>query len=174
MYQIEPKLQESNYQGAFVQLLSRFRRRALVVLFTEMSESAVNESIAPALALLAKRHLVVVASVGDPDVASWARSMPTEGNKAYRKAAAVVARGKRRRTVALLRSRGVTVVDAVPGAWPPVSPTHTSTRRQWEVSRTGLYSWAGGTGQDLRPTPLATVVLGAQALAVVLGGPSSA
>jgi uncharacterized protein (DUF58 family) len=115
MYQLEPKLQESDYQGAFVQLLSRFRRRSLVVLFTELSESAVNEEIAPALALLARRHLVVVASVSDPDVTSWARALPEEGNKAYRKAAAMVSMGRRRRTAALLRARGITVVDAVPG-----------------------------------------------------------
>jgi len=52
--------------------------------------------------------------VTDPDVASWARSVPTESNKAFRKAAAVKALDDRRRTVFGLRSQGATVIDATP------------------------------------------------------------
>jgi uncharacterized protein (DUF58 family) len=115
MYELEPELTESDYRGAFVHTLSRFRRRSLVVLFTDLTESAVKEVLMPALPLLARDHLVLVASVSDPDVEQWARAVPTEANKAYRKAAAINALEDRRRTVALLRARGATVVDAPPG-----------------------------------------------------------
>ena len=68
---------------------------------------------------MARDHLVVVASVRDPEVVRWARSSPTEGGTAYRKAAAVAGLDERRRTVARLRGLGATVVDAPPGRLAP-------------------------------------------------------
>ena len=53
--------------------LARFRRRAMLVLFTDLVEQAVGETLLPALPLIARNHLVVVAAVQDPDVVRWAR-----------------------------------------------------------------------------------------------------
>jgi uncharacterized protein (DUF58 family) len=119
MYSLEPELVESDYRGAFAQTLARFRRRALLVVFTELAEEAMAESLLPALPLVARDHLVVVASVRDPDIVRWARSSPTEAGTAYRKAAAVAGLDERRRTVARLRGLGATVVDAPPGRLAP-------------------------------------------------------
>jgi uncharacterized protein (DUF58 family) len=119
MYSLEPALVESDYRGAFAETLGRFRRRAMLVIFTELAEEAVTETLLPALPLVARDHLVVVASVTDPQVSTWARSVPTEARSAYRKAAAVTALANRRRTVARLRALGATVVDAEPGKIAP-------------------------------------------------------
>jgi uncharacterized protein (DUF58 family) len=119
MYDLEPQLAESDYLGAFSHTLARFRRRAMLVIFTELVEQAVNESLIPAMPLIARNHLVVVASVQDPDVVRWATSTPNDPAAAYRKAAAVSALDERRRTVARLRGLGATVVDAPPGALAP-------------------------------------------------------
>ena len=119
MYALDPELVESDYRGAFVETLARFRRRALLVIFTELAEQAMAETLLPALPLIARDHLVVIASVRDPEVIRWARSAPVEGGTAYRKAAAVAALAQRRRTVARLRSLGATVVDAPPGRLAP-------------------------------------------------------
>lgn len=119
MYALEPALVESDYPGAFAETLARFRRRALLVLFTELAEQAVTETLLPALPLVARDHLVVVASVADPEVAGWARSVPADATAAYRKAAAVAALADRRRTVAYLRALGAVVVDAPPGRLAP-------------------------------------------------------
>jgi uncharacterized protein (DUF58 family) len=119
MYAIEPALVESDYRGAFAQTLARFRRRALLVLFTELAEQAMAETLLPALPLVARDHIVVVASVRDPEVTGWAHSVPTEGGTTYRKAAAAAALAERRRTVARLRGLGATVVDAPPGQLAP-------------------------------------------------------
>jgi len=119
MYALEPELVESDYRGAFAETLARFRRRALLVVFTELSEQAMAETLLPALPLVARDHLVVVASVRDPEVVRWARSSPTDGGGAYRKAAAVAGLDERRRTVARLRGLGATVVDAPPGRLAP-------------------------------------------------------
>lgn len=115
MFDLEPVLAESDYRGAFTEALVRFRRRAMVVLYTELAEQAVGESLLPALPLLARNHLVVVAAVSDPQVLEWAQRAPVDETDAYRAAAAIAALDERRRVVARLRSLGAIVVDAPPG-----------------------------------------------------------
>jgi uncharacterized protein (DUF58 family) len=115
MYALEPALAESDYQGAFATTLSRFRRRAMLVVFTDLVEQAVAESVLPALPMISRSHLVVIAAVQDPEVVTWSRAMPSDGPDTYRKAAAVTALEERRRTTARLRGLGATVVDAPPG-----------------------------------------------------------
>jgi uncharacterized protein (DUF58 family) len=114
MYALEPQLAESDYRGAFAAAMGRFRRRSLLVVVTELAEEAVAESLLPALPLVARRHLVVVASVTDPQLVAWAHSVPTDAGSAYRKAAAVSALAGRARTASRLRGLGATVVDDVP------------------------------------------------------------
>ncbi len=120
MYQLDPVLAESDYLGAFATTLARFRRRAMLVVFTDLVEQAVGESLLPALPLISRNHLVVVAAVQDPDVVRWAVATPTDASGAYRKAAAVQALDERRRTTARLRGLGATVVDAPPGKLAPL------------------------------------------------------
>jgi uncharacterized protein (DUF58 family) len=119
MYDLEPVLAESDYRGAFTETLTRFRRRAMLVICTDLVEQAVGETLLPALPLIARSHLVVVAAVQDPEVLRWARSSPTDAGAAYRKAAAVTALEERRRTTARLRGLGATVVDGPPGEVAP-------------------------------------------------------
>ncbi|HEX7166050.1 MAG TPA: DUF58 domain-containing protein [Acidimicrobiales bacterium] len=119
MYELDAQLVESDYRGAFTSALARFRRRALIVVFTDLAEQAIAESLLPALPLVVRDHLVVVASVQDPEVVGWSRQVPADASDAYRAAAAVAALEERRRVVASLRGRGVTVVDAPPGRLAP-------------------------------------------------------
>jgi uncharacterized protein (DUF58 family) len=116
LYDLEPQLVESDYRGAFAATVARFRRRALLVLVTELAEEAMTETLVPALPLLLARHLVIVASVSDPDVARWASTAPSDPPAAYRTAAAVAALGRRARAAGLLQGLGASVVDAPPGA----------------------------------------------------------
>lgn len=115
MYDLHPVLFESDYRGAFTATLARFRRRALLVVLTELSEAAVAENFLPALPVVARSHVVIVAAVRDPDVERWANAVPNDPEEAYRKAAAVRALDERRRTTVRLRALGVTVIDAPPG-----------------------------------------------------------
>ena len=119
IYTLEPQLVESDYRRAFVEALTRFRRRTMLVLFTELVEQAVSETLLPALPLIARDHVVLVASVADPEVTAWARAVPAGAGEAYRKAAAVAALAERRRAAARLRGLGATVVDEPPGRLAP-------------------------------------------------------
>jgi len=119
MYRLEPELAESDFRGAFTETLARFRRRALLVILTELADQAVQETLLRDLPLVARSHLVLIGAVRDPDVQRWAESEPTEAGTAYRKAAAIAALADRRRLVGLLGTMGATVVDAPPGELAP-------------------------------------------------------
>ena len=121
MFALEPELAESDYTGAFAQVIARFRRRTMLVLLTDLVDQAVEASLIPALPLITRTHLVVVAGVRDPQVEAWAGgSAPLDDQEdpvevAYRRAAAVTLLAERRRTVARLRGMGATVIDVAPG-----------------------------------------------------------
>ncbi len=114
LYRLEPRLVESDYRGAFLTALGRFRRRCLLVIVSDLVAEAVAETLLPALPLVLRRHLVMVVGVTDPEVLAWARAVPTDATGAYRKAAAVSGLDSRSRTVARLRALGADVVDAEP------------------------------------------------------------
>jgi uncharacterized protein (DUF58 family) len=118
MYELDPRLDESDYRAAFTETMARFRRRSMLVLYTDLVEQAVMESLVPALPLVARHHLVVVAAVRDPDVAAWARDRAADDEEAYRKAAAIGALEERRRVRARLQGLGATVIDAPPRKLP--------------------------------------------------------
>jgi len=115
LYELDPVLVESDYAGAFAETLARFRRRTMLVVLTDLVPAAVDEWLVPALPLVVRDHVVVVAGVRDPDVARWATGAGGDAAGVYRRAAAVGALEARRRTVARLRGLGATVVDAKPG-----------------------------------------------------------
>jgi uncharacterized protein (DUF58 family) len=115
MYALEPELSESDYSGAFAEVVARYRRRAMLVLLTDLNEQAVADSVLPALPLITRTHLVVVAAVRDPQVEAWSTGSVTSEEEAYRQVAAVQALAERDRTAARLRGLGATVVDASPG-----------------------------------------------------------
>lgn len=119
MYALEPELTESDYLRAFTETVARFRRRALLVVLTELIPDAASETLLPALPLVVRSHLVVVAAVRDPSVEHWVQSSPAEASAAYRKAAAAAALAERRRLVTRLRALGAVVVDEPPGRLAP-------------------------------------------------------
>ena len=115
LYDLEPVLAESDYAGAFSQTLARFRRRTMLVVLTDLVAPAVDEWLAPALPLILREHVVVVAGVSDPDVVRWSTAPGGDAATVYRRAAALGALDTRRRTVTRLRGLGATVIDARPG-----------------------------------------------------------
>jgi uncharacterized protein (DUF58 family) len=121
LYDLEPALVESDYAEAFTETLARFRRRTMLVILTDLVEVSVNEWLVPALPLIVRDHLVVVAGVADPDVARWAATTTEDGDPSstYRRAAALSAIGQRQRVSARLRGLGATVVDSAPGRLAP-------------------------------------------------------
>lgn len=115
LFALEPSLEAANYGDAFSTLLARHRRRALLVLLTELTEESALEPLFDALPGLLGRHLVLVGAVADPEVIRVARHVPTSSESVYAKAAAVAAVDARDRAAARLRRMGAVVVDRPPG-----------------------------------------------------------
>ncbi len=115
---LEPALLESDGRLLVAEVLRRARRRSLVVLFTTLDAAPLEEGLLPVLGSLTSRHTVVLASVGDPRVEQL-RSGRGSAEAVYAAAAAERAGAERRRMTAVLRSRGVEVVDAAPDAFAP-------------------------------------------------------
>jgi len=121
---LEPSLVESDGRLLVSEVLRRARRRSLVVLFTTLDAAPLQEGLLPVLSSLTSRHTVVLAAVADPRVEQLRRG---RGDVAavYDAAAAERVHAERRRTTALLRARGVEVVDAPPeGFAPTVADTY--------------------------------------------------
>ena len=114
LYDLEPALVDSDYAGAFHQTLTHFRRRALIVLITDLVEQAVGESLLPALPVISRSHLLLVGAIQDPQVRAWADAPVTDADSAYRQAAAARTLRSRARAAARLRAAGAIVVDAPP------------------------------------------------------------
>ncbi|MFQ5557131.1 MAG: DUF58 domain-containing protein [Acidimicrobiales bacterium] len=115
LFEVEPALVESDYRGAFAATLARFRRRSLLVIHTDLVEQVVAETLLPAMPLVARSHLVVVAAIQDPEVVAWATAPAGDGDEVRRRAAARSALADRDRAAARLRALGATVVDGPPG-----------------------------------------------------------
>jgi uncharacterized protein (DUF58 family) len=113
MAPIEAELVEADSQGMAAAILSRAKRRCLVVLLTDLNSAALDEGLMPVLPQLSSRHLVLVAGVSDPRVAAMAAKR-SSAEEVYDAAAAEHAQLGRRRITARLRRHGVEVVDAPP------------------------------------------------------------
>ena len=115
---LEPALVESDGRRLVGEVLRRARRRSLVVLFTSLDTAPLEQGLLPLLPSLTSRHTVLLAAVADPRVEEMARASGSV-EAAYDAASAERARTERRRLTALLRRRGVEVVDAPPDFFAP-------------------------------------------------------
>lgn len=114
VYRLEPALVESDYRRAFVETVTRYRRRSLLVVITDLADQAIEDSLTAALPVVLRNHLVVVAAVRDPQLDEWAEGRPAAAETAYRLASALDALERRRRLAARLSTFGASVVDDRP------------------------------------------------------------
>jgi uncharacterized protein (DUF58 family) len=113
---LEPVLEESDYLAAATHVAQQQKRRALVVLITDIVDETASAELLSALARLRPRHLPFCITLRDPAIDRQAQrlnlgSTPTiEG--AYQRAVALDLIGQRTAAFAQLKQRGVLVLDA--------------------------------------------------------------
>ncbi len=113
MAPLEAELVESDATAMVAAVQRRVRRRALVVLLTDLNASALDEGLMPVLPRLSAKHRVIVAAVADPRIDQLAVGR-ADAAQVYDAAAAERARNDRRAIAWRLRQKGVEVVDASP------------------------------------------------------------
>ncbi len=123
MAPLQPALVESDATAIVAAVQRRVRRRALVVLMTDLNASALDEGLMTVLPQLSAKHQVLVAAVADPRVDRLAAGR-ADAAQVYDAAAAERARNDRRSIAARLRRHGVDVVDAPPEELAPALADH--------------------------------------------------
>ena len=123
MAPLEPALVESDSRAMAAAIQRRTRRRALVVLLTDLNASAIDEGLLTVLPQLTAKHQVLLAAVADPRVDALAAGR-TDAVAVYDAAAAERARNERRDVASRLRRCGVDVVDAPPEQLAPELADH--------------------------------------------------
>jgi uncharacterized protein (DUF58 family) len=110
---LHPRLVETDGRRLVAEVLRRVKQRALIVLFTTLDEAAITEGLLPVLPSLTRRHVVMVASVADPQVLAMV-GVHDDSRTVYDAAAAERTTAAHRRVTALLRRLDVEVVEAGP------------------------------------------------------------
>lgn len=123
MAPIEPALVESDARAMVAAVQRRVRRRALVVLLTDLNASALDEGLMTVLPQLTAKHGVILAAVADPRVELLATGR-ADAPQVYDAAGAERARNERRAIASRLRRSGVDVVDAPPEDLAPALADH--------------------------------------------------
>lgn len=113
MAPLQPALVESNAPAMVAAVQRRIRRRALVVLMTELNSSALDEGLMGVLPQLSAKHQVLVAAVTDPRIERLAAGR-ADAAQVYDAASAERARNDRGLIATRLRRMGIDVVDAEP------------------------------------------------------------
>ena len=125
MAPLQPALVESDATAMVAAVQRRVRRRALVVLMTDLNASALDEGLMTVLPQLSAKHQVLLAAVADPRVDRLAAGR-ADAAQVYDAAAAERARNDRRTIASRLRRqrgrrRRRTAGGVGPGAGRPLS-----------------------------------------------------
>jgi uncharacterized protein (DUF58 family) len=117
IYDLEPTLQTSDYVTAGEQLARRLNRRALIVLLTNVRDED-DALLSPALRLLQRRHLILLANLREMTLDTVARTPIETFDDALTYGAAAEYLRARSRALSRLRRTGVQLVDAYPSHLP--------------------------------------------------------
>jgi len=131
VYDLQPGLLASDYYQAAVALSKRLRKRAMVVIISNLRDED-DDSLLPALRLLQKRHLVLFASLREK-VLDEAVALPVRDvESAFTHAAAVDYRRQRDGAFRRLRQGDVVCLDV-----PPAQLALALVNQYLEVKRSG-------------------------------------
>jgi uncharacterized protein (DUF58 family) len=114
LYPLQAAPREANYRLAFTRLATELRKRALVILFTDLIDPDSSRRLIEAVGLLSRRHRVLCVAFSDYELADVVQRQPTGVNDLYRQAVGASMLDDRRRALAELARRGVLTVDAGP------------------------------------------------------------
>lgn len=111
---VESRLVEPNYPMAFATLKRTFRKRALVILMSDVIDGSASRALVDGLVGAVTRHLPVVVALRNPDVERVAHTASGAASP-YRRAAAESLIEARELALQSMRRSGVHTVDVLPG-----------------------------------------------------------
>ncbi len=114
LYRVQARSVESDYWNVMTQMMSRLRKRSLMIMMTDVLDAAGSSGLVMNLARAARRHLVLCVVFTDPGAWRVADSVPESGEAAYRKVAAAYLTGRRELALREMRAKGITVLESAP------------------------------------------------------------
>lgn len=132
LYDLQPSPQAPDYAQAATELLVRQKKRALVILLTNLRDEDLDDLL-PALHILRKRHLVLLASMREQAIDQAAEAPVHHLEDALHKAAVEEYLHIRTATLERIRAAGIRCLDT--------SPTHLSVdlvNHYLEIKRSAL------------------------------------
>jgi uncharacterized protein (DUF58 family) len=111
MYALESQPVEADYARALNYLGVQQKKRALVVLFTDLSGSRAADALLQQVPRLAPRHVPMVVTIRDPALDQEARQTPDHSDAVYQRAVAEQMLDERRLLLDNLSRRGVLTLD---------------------------------------------------------------
>ncbi|MER3558725.1 MAG: DUF58 domain-containing protein, partial [Armatimonadota bacterium] len=88
LHAAQPRLVEPDYLYAVTYLARRWRKRSLMVFFTDLIDPESSRLLLHAIGALRKQHLCVVVTVADPRLRAWSHELPESPETLYRRAVA--------------------------------------------------------------------------------------
>jgi uncharacterized protein (DUF58 family) len=113
---VHPEPYEADHGRAAHALLSEQHRRSLIVWITDLAETAGTPDVVEYALQMTRRHLVLFAAVGQPDLNERVAQRPESEEEMYRYIAAIEIVQRRELLLRRLRQRGVQAMELMPGA----------------------------------------------------------
>ena len=107
---------EADHGRAAQALLSEQHRRSLIVWITDLAETAGTPDVMEYALQMTRRHLVLFATVGHPDLNARVAARPESEEEMFRYIAAIEIVQRRELLLRRLRQRGVLAMELLPGA----------------------------------------------------------
>jgi uncharacterized protein (DUF58 family) len=119
LYDLEPELIEPSYSRAFQFITSNIKKRALIVVLTDLIDKDASQRLLNALRLLRPRHLPLVVTVGDRDLHSVLASVPEDSKKLFFQSAAEEIVLQRETALRMVESIGGLAIDVTTSTLAP-------------------------------------------------------
>jgi uncharacterized protein (DUF58 family) len=115
LYQVQPRTLESDYWQVVAEMMHLLKRRSLVIMLTDVLDTASSAGLMSNLVRAAARHLVLCVVMEDPAIVETATALPPDLNATYAKAAASQLILQRHLALEQMRARGILVLESPPG-----------------------------------------------------------
>lgn len=111
LHDLEPEMVEPSYARAFQFISSNLKKRAFVVILTDLVDKESSKELINSLKLLRPRHLPLVVTIGDRDLNSMVSTAPADIKSVFRQSAAEEIIHQREAALRLVESLGGLALD---------------------------------------------------------------
>ena len=119
LYAVEPEMIEPSYSHAFEFIAANSKRRALVVLLTDLVDEEGSKELLNSLHILRPRHLPLVVTIADRDLKAVVRQSPTSVRDVFTQSVAEEIIHHREAALRLVESLGGLALDVTAAALAP-------------------------------------------------------